>query len=75
MARLVEMSEGAGKDLEKAARQRRGGILVNGWMVVGSGGGAAVAQRKTNLMILPVKEGFLTLLPLGLVAQTWQWAI
>ena len=41
----------------------------------GGGGGAAVAQRKTNLMILPVKEGFLTLLPLGLAAQTWQWVI
>ena len=28
------MSEGAGKDLEKAARQRRGGILVKGRVVV-----------------------------------------
>ena len=34
LARLVEMSEGAGKDLEKAARQRRGGILVKGRVVV-----------------------------------------
>ena len=34
LARLVEMSEGAGKHLEKAARQRRGGILVKGGLVV-----------------------------------------
>ena len=34
LARLVEMSEGAGKHLEKAARQRRGGILVKGRVVV-----------------------------------------
>ena len=30
----MEMSEGAGKHLEKAARQRRGGILVKGRVVV-----------------------------------------
>ena len=34
MARLVEVSEGAGKHLEKAARQRRGGILVKERLVV-----------------------------------------
>ena len=34
MARLVKMSEGAGKHLEKAARQSRGGILVKGRVVV-----------------------------------------
>ena len=33
LARLVKMSEGAGKHLEKAARQRRGGILVKGRVV------------------------------------------
>ena len=34
LARLVEMSEGAEKHLEKAARQRRGGILVKERLVV-----------------------------------------
>ena len=72
MARLVEMSEGAGKHLEKEARQSFWDSCERDG---GGGGGAAVAQRKTNLMILPVKEGFLTLLPLGLFAQTWQWVI
>ena len=67
LARLVEMSEGSGKGSE--AEERRDSCEREG------GGGAAVAQRKTNLMILPVKERFLTLLPLGLVAQTWQWVI